>query len=109
MIGGFIIDGMDASRLVIRALGPSLSGAGIANALLDPTLELHDQEGDLIAFNDNWKDIQQPEVEATGLAPTNEQESALLATLPPAPYTAIVQGKNETTGVAIVEVYKVGE
>jgi len=109
MIGGFIIGGMDASRLVIRALGQSLSGAGIANALLDPTLELHDQEGDLIAFNDNWKDIQQPEVEATGLAPTNEQESAILATLSPAPYTAIVRGKNETTGVAIVEVYKVGE
>lgn len=109
MIGGVIIGGMDASSLVIRALGPSLSGTGIANALLDPTLELRDQEGDLIGFNDNWKEVQQPEIEATGLAPANEQESTILATLPPAPYTAIVRGKSETTGVALVEAYKVGE
>ena len=109
MIGGFIIGGMNTSRLVIRALGPSLSGSGIPNVLPDPTLELHDQDGDLIVFNDNWKDVQQSEIEATGLAPTNDQESSILATLIPGPYTAIVRGKNETTGVAIVEAYKVGD
>ena len=109
MIGGFIIGGMNASRLVIRALGPSLSGSGITNALPDPTLELHDQDGDLIVFNDNWKDAQQPEIEATGLAPASDRESSILATLFPGPYTAIVRGKNETAGVAIVEAYKVGD
>ena len=74
-------------------------------ALADPVLELHDKDGVLITTNDNWKDDQQAEIEATGLAPTNDNESAILTSLAPDNYTAIVRGKNNTTGVALVEVY----
>jgi hypothetical protein len=107
MIGGLILLGQDPLKVIVRAIGPSLAGAGVANALADPTLELHDGNGTLIAFNDNWKDSQQAEIEATTIPPTNDLESAIVATLPAngAPYTAIVRGKNDTTGVALVEVY----
>lgn len=74
-------------------------------APLDPVLELHDADGDLLASNDNWKDTQETEIEATGLAPTNDAESALLQTLPSGAYTAIVRGAGDTTGVGLVEVY----
>jgi len=89
----------------VRAIGPSLTSFGVAGALQDPTLELHDGFGTLIVLNDNWKESQQAEIEATGLQPTNDFESAIVMTLLPAPYTAIVRGKNDTTGVALVEVY----
>ncbi len=105
MIGGFIITGPGQKTVLVRAIGPSLAQHGITNPLQDPTLELHNGNGALIAFNDNWKDTQQAQIQATGLAPTNDNESAILRTLPPGNYTAIVRGKNNTIGVALVEVY----
>ena len=105
MIGGFIITGAGQKTVLVRAIGPSLAQHGITNPLLDPTLELHNGNGAVIAFNDNWKDTQQAQIQATGLAPTNDNESAILRTLPPGNYTAVVRGKNNTIGVALVEVY----
>ena len=108
MIGGFIIDGGGggASTVVVRAIGPSLTDFGVANALQDPTLELHDSDGATIASNDNWKDgPDQQTISADSLAPTKDSESALLAILVPGAYTAIVRGAGDTTGVGLVEAY----
>jgi len=105
MIGGFIITGSGQKNVIVRAIGPSLAQRGITNPLLDPTLELHNGNGAVIAFNDNWRDTQQAEIQATGLAPTNDRESAIVRTLAPGNYTAIVRGKNNTIGIALVEVY----
>jgi hypothetical protein len=105
MIGGLIISGTGQENVIVRAIGPSLTQQGITNPLLDPTLELHDGNGAVIAFNDNWRDSQQAEIQATGLAPSNDLESAIVATLAPGNYTAIVRGKNDTIGVALVEAY----
>jgi CSLREA domain-containing protein len=102
MIGGFIVLGQSSQKIIARAIGPSLPVGG---ALADPTLELHNGNGDVIAFDDNWKDSQQAEIEATTIPPTNDLESAIVATLTPGNYTAIVRGLNDTTGVALVEVY----
>ncbi len=105
MIGGLIITGSGQKNVIVRAIGPSLAQQGITNPLLDPTLELHDATGAVIAFDDNWRDSQEAEIEATGLAPTDDRESAIVSTLAPGNYTAIVRGKNNTIGVALVEVY----
>ena len=106
MIAGFIFgNGTASETVIIRALGPSLAGLGVANVLADPTLALHDGNGTLLMSNDNWKDTQQAEIQATGLAPSNDLESAIVTALPPGPYTAIVTGKNGGTGVALAEVY----
>jgi len=105
MIGGFIITGSGQKRVIARAIGPSLAQHGIANPLADPTLELHNGNGALIASNDNWRDSQQTEIQATGLAPTDDRESAIARSLTPGDYTAIVRGKNNTVGIALVEVY----
>jgi len=78
---------------------------GIANPLLDPTLSLHDANGDVIVTNNNWKDSQPSEIAATGLAPTDDRESTVIVTLPGGVYTAIVRGVNRTTGVGLVEVF----
>src|SRR3984893_1413914 len=93
-IGGFIITGNAAKKVIMRGIGPSLQSKGIRNFLADPTLELHDHTGAIIARNDNWKDTQQAVIQATGLAPTNDLESAIVATLAPGNYTAILRGKN---------------
>ena len=105
MIGGFIVTGPDSDNVIVRAIGPSLSGLGVANAMQDPMLELHDGNGVTIATNDNWKDTQQAQIQAAGVAPSNDAESAIVQTLAPGGYTAIVRGKNNTTGVALIEVY----
>ena len=108
MIGGFII-GSAGSRsvdLVVRAIGPSLAGAGVPNVLPDPTLTLYDGNGVAIASNDNWRATQQAELQASGLAPTNDAESALLVTRPSGNATAIVRGKNGAVGNALVEIYR---
>ncbi len=107
LIGGFIIGGSEMATVVVRAIGPSLIQAGISNALADPTLELHDANGALLASNDNWADTQESEIQASGLAPTNPLESAIESTLAPGNYTGIVAGKNGGIGVGLVEVYKV--
>jgi hypothetical protein len=111
MIGGFIVgpkplgDGLQASLVVVRAIGPSLGDSGVATPLQDPTLELHDENGTMIAFNDDWKDSQEAGIEAAQLAPSDDRESAILISLLSGPYTAIVRGVGDTTGVALVEVY----
>jgi hypothetical protein len=109
LIGGFIITGTDPKEILIRGIGPSLSRFGVTGALVDPTLELH-QGSNTIARNDNWKTrpdgtSQQAEIEATTIPPTNDLESAILTTLSPGTYTAILSGKNGGTGVGLVEVY----
>ena len=107
LIAGFIIGGSSNKTVLLRALGPTLSQFGITGALADPTLELHAGSGALIASNDNWKDTQQAAISTTGLAPPNDKESAILHTFSPGSYTAIVRGKNNTTGVALVEAYDI--
>jgi hypothetical protein len=106
VIGGFIIGGTNnATNVLVRALGPSLTAVGIANALADPTLQLRDSNGVLLQSNDNWKDTQQTAIEATGIAPQNDLESAILANLLPGSYTAIAAGKDGTMGIGLIEVY----
>jgi N-acetylneuraminic acid mutarotase len=105
LIGGTIISGGGSANILVRAIGPSLSNSGVPNVLEDPTLELHDGNGTLLAANDNWRDTQEAAIQATGLAPTNDLESAILRNLPPAAYTAIVRGANDTTGIGLVELY----
>ena len=111
LIGGFIITGTDPKRVLIRGMGPSLNGVGVT--LSDPTLELH-QGSMTITTNDNWKTrpdgtSQQAEIEATTIPPTNDLESAILTTLSPGAYTAILAGKNGGTGVGLVEVYDLAQ
>jgi hypothetical protein len=106
MIGGTIITGVMPTRVLIRAIGPSLANAGVPNSLQDPTLELRDSDGRLIASNDNWRSDQEAEIRATTVEPLNDLESAIVRTLPPGAYTAIVRGKNDSTGVALVEAYQ---
>jgi len=113
LIGGFIITGTDPKKVLIRGIGPSLGSAGVAGALADPTLELH-QGSNTIATNDNWKtrsdgSSQQAEIEATTIPPTNELEPAIVATLTPGAYTAILAGKDTGTGVGLVEVYDLAQ
>jgi sugar lactone lactonase YvrE len=105
MIGGFIIGGNSSSDVLIRALGPELTGQGVAGALQDPELELRDSNGRVLAFNDDWTSEQQAEIFFTNLAPSNPHESAILTSLTPGSYSATVFGKNGSTGVALVEVY----
>ncbi|HEV2841262.1 MAG TPA: SGNH/GDSL hydrolase family protein [Chthoniobacterales bacterium] len=107
MIGGLIIGSGDLPIVVLRAIGPTLAESGIANPLLDPTIELHDGNGAVIAFNDNWQDSQLQAVRATQLAPTDDRESAIVAFLDPGNYTAIVRGDGGASGVALVEAYRV--
>jgi hypothetical protein len=107
MIGGFIIGSGDNPIIVLRALGPTLSASGINAPLLDPTLELHDQNGAVLAFNDDWKQGQPQAVVATELAPSNDRESVIVTFAAPGNYTAIVRGKNDSTGVALFEAYRV--
>jgi phospholipase/lecithinase/hemolysin len=108
MIGSLIIGNGDSAIVVLRAIGPSLSSSGITNPLLDPTIELHDGNGSMIAFNDDWRSPQLQAVYATMLAPTDDRESAIVAPfLTPGNYTAIVRGKDDTTGVALVEAYRI--
>jgi len=114
MIGGFIVQGTGLKTVIVRAIGPELTPFGVPDALADPTLELHDGTMALIASNDNWQTTiiggiitanQVAEIQNSGHAPTMATESAIIATLPPCNYTAIVRGVNNTTGVALVEVY----
>ena len=114
MIGGFIVQGSGTKRVIVRAIGPELTQYGVQNVLTDPTLELHNGRGALIASNDNWQTTvlggiitrdQVMDIQSSGHAPTQSSESAIIADLPPGRYTAIVQGKNIIVGVALVEVY----
>jgi hypothetical protein len=104
MIGG-IISGNGIVRIIVRALGPTLSQFGVPMVLADPILELRDVNGTLIMSNDNWKDSQQAEIQASGKAPPDDNESAIIIVRPAANTTAIVRGKNNTTGNALVDAY----
>ncbi|MEO8045344.1 MAG: NHL repeat-containing protein [Spartobacteria bacterium] len=107
--GGFIITGTGTKRVLIRGLGPSLADSGVDGALADPLIELHSgTTGEIIMSNDNWKNNQQDEIAATGLAPTKDLEAALVITLAPAAYTVIERGKQATTGVGLIELYDLG-
>lgn len=108
LIGGMIITGSDPKTVLFRAIGPSanLSAVPVQGFLADPFLELHDGNGALLTSNDDWKDSpQRTEIEASGLAPKDDRESAILRTLDPGPYTAVVRGKDNDTGIALVEAY----
>lgn len=107
LIGGFIVRGSLPKKVIIRASGPSLTAGGVAGAMSDPTLELHDGTGRIIAQDDNWQTGgQSAEITATGLAPSRPEEAAVIAILPPGNYTAVVRGANNTQGVALVEGYE---
>jgi len=106
LIGGFIVGGAESKTVVIRALGPSLTAAGITHPLSDPTVELHDATGTTLASNDDWgSSPSAAQIQSEGLAPTQQTESALQATLTPGSYTAIVRGAGGATGVGLVEIY----
>jgi hypothetical protein len=116
MIGGFIVAGPQPKQVIIRAIGPELTQYGVPNALANPTLELHDSTGALIASNDSWQHTiiggiitsdQVAAIRASGHAPADPRESAIITFLPPGNYTAIVRGVNNTTGVALIEVYDI--
>jgi hypothetical protein len=108
-IGGFIVTGNAQKNVLLRAIGPSLSGFGIVDVLADPVLELHGPAGFATVTNNNWRDTQEAEIQATGIPPTNDLESAILARLTPGPYTAIVRGTGNTSGVALVEAYDLSQ
>jgi hypothetical protein len=107
LIGGFIVTGTQPKKVIVRAVGPSLSQF-FAGVMADPALELRDQNGGLIEANDNWVDSPNKQaIMDTGIPPGNDKESAIVQALPAnnAQYTAIVRGVNNTTGIAVVEVY----
>ncbi len=106
LIGGLIVTGTEAKKVIVRGIGPSitLNGVPLANSLADPVLELY-QNGALITRNDNWQDTQAAEIAASGLAPEDDREAAIIATLAPGSYTFILQGQNSGTGLGLVEAY----
>ena len=105
MIGGFIITGGVPQRVILRALGPSLNNQNVSNGLQDPMLQLRDRDGALVYENDQWQSDQEEEIRATGVAPSDEREAAMVRTLSPGSYTAILRGKNSGTGVGLFEAY----
>jgi hypothetical protein len=108
-IGGFIVTGTAPKSVLIRAIGPSLTGFGIPNVLANPVLELHGPGTFVTITNDDWKQTQWVDIQATGIPPTDDLESAIMATLPPGAYTAIVRGNGNTSGVGLVEVYDMNQ
>lgn len=105
MIGGLIIGGTTPTKVLLRAIGPSLTAQGIQGALQDTELELVDSNGNTVNTNQDWRNEQEGDIAATGVPPSDNREAAIIATLVPDAYTAIVRGKDGTTGVALVEAY----
>lgn len=113
MIAGFIVAAPSgqpgaAQRIVIRALGPSLGSAGVSGEMSDPTLDIY-RGSQLILSNDNWKSDHRQQLQASGLAPQNDKEAAIITDLEPGAYSAVLRGKNNTTGVALSEVYQLNQ
>ena len=108
LIGGFIINGNADKRVILLAKGPSMTSGGnpVPGRMANPTLELHRGDGSLMTSNDDWKDSpERAQIESSGLAPSDDRESAILRTLSPGVYTGVLTGKDNTTGIALVEVY----
>lgn len=105
IIAGFIVTGENPSPVVVRAIGPSLSSVGVSQPLADPALQLFDSNGGLLLQNDNWRSDQEAELVQSGLAPTLDQEAAIITTLPMGHYSAIARGVAETQGVGLVEIF----
>ncbi len=106
LIAGFVISGNQAKKVIVRALGPTSEHFGVSGALADPTMTIVNSSNVVVASNDNWRDTQQSEIAASGYAPPNDLESAIIATLPPGSYTAVVTGKNGGTGIGLVDLYQ---
>jgi hypothetical protein len=108
-IGGFIITGTTPKYVLVRGIGPSLTGFGVPNALADPVLELHGPGTFATITNNNWRDTQEEEIQATGIPPANDLESTIVATLAPGAYTAIITGSDSSSGIALMEVYDLNQ
>ena len=106
LIAGFSISGNQAKKVIVRALGPTLSNFGVGGALADPTIVIFNSSNVMVASNDNWRNTQETQIAASGFAPPNDLESAIIATLAPGSYTAIVTGKNGGTGIGLVDLYQ---
>lgn len=107
LFAGFFVGGTESKNILVRAIGPSLTGAGVPNALVDPTLEFFNGQGTKIDENNDWEtSSKKAQIQASGVAPTNSKESAVLQTLAAGPYTAVMRGANSGTGVGSVEVYQ---
>jgi hypothetical protein len=104
MIGGFFVSGV-TTKILLRGIGPSLTAFGVPNAVQDTTLELHNGNGATIGSNDDWRSDQEQAIKDTTIPPTDDRESAIVQSLAPGPFTVILRGKSNTTGVALVEVY----
>ncbi|HZE56640.1 MAG TPA: hypothetical protein VE031_02185, partial [Chthoniobacterales bacterium] len=109
MIAGFIITGNSSKTVLLRGLGSSLVNAGLSDVLQDPVLELRSSNGSLIFRNDNWKDDQRSLIEGTPFQPADDRESVIVVTLQPGAYTAVLTGKDQTTGVGLVELYDISQ
>lgn len=105
MIGGFIITGNTPKTVLIRGLGPSLNNFGLTGLLLDPFLELRGETGALLVQNDSWKDVQRTLIEGTPFEPGDDREPVIIVSLQPAAYTAVLTGKNQATGLGLLEIY----
>jgi hypothetical protein len=107
LIAGVILGGGASQRVLFRAIGPELKDSGVQGELQDPSLDLYDQNGTALANNDDWKKASNSaEIQATGLAPKDDRESAILMPLPAGNYTSIVRGANRSVGIAVAEAYK---
>jgi phospholipase/lecithinase/hemolysin len=106
LIAGFIISGSQPKKVIVRALGPTLGTLGVNGALADPTVTVINSSNIVVASNDDWRNTQAAQIAASGFAPPNNLESAIIATLPPGSYSAVVSGKNGGTGIGLVDVYE---
>ena len=107
LIAGFIISGSESKKVVVRGIGPSLAKAGVSRPLADPTLELHGSDGSIITTNNDWRQTQQAELTASGLAPEDDREAAVLTTLAPGTYTVVIREASGSDGTGLVEVYDI--
>jgi phospholipase/lecithinase/hemolysin len=106
LIAGLIISGSQPKKVIIRALGPTLGALGVSGALADPTIAIVNSSHVVVASNDDWRNTQEAQIAASGFAPPNDLESAIIATLPPGSYSAVVSGKNGGTGIGLVDLYE---
>jgi hypothetical protein len=109
LIAGLILSGSEQKKIIVRGIGPSLGSSGVPGPLADPTLELYDAAGQLLATNDDWRSSQESEIQSSGVAPTNNLESAIIATIAPGNYTAVLRGKGSGSGVGLVDAYDLAQ